>query len=599
MVSRGAEYLTEMSVSLKDVHSLPIFPSSSTLRSLHPSHQSSVLNKLQSVLNAAIALPDEHLTQILCSDFVSSYAEECASDMLQSVVFTGREAGLSRNVDDMSIRKAVLNLTVRLSSLPMTGNLSLSTIQDLCVVYGAQNSSKMSKLIASALQRNPTLFQDVKTSVIPSYASILASSRAGLHGIRKASLCLQRFLRCAPPEVLEEFVKTPDFVLSISRCYGPRMNELAATYGGIDVNDAGENDTTIMWLQTKVTLLDCFHVLMGHLLAAVKDDPSVHSDQTISILHALSTAHLDSSPSPLSSEPFLNRPLLTDYQDAYDLAASLLSTFANSQDPRRGAINDSLSSSVSTQGRRPGALKILLRSNGGTPGIDYGGSKANGTTATATAKIETTLMDSKVSSVLEILPDQDPEYVKRLLSLPQYSESTEQVIAALLEGDAPPSDSLKRDMPVISERRNIFNEAPMEASSVTIGKRRADADTVIQDRSFIDQMKADILRRAAELSESDEEYRDDDELDGDLDDGVRVVNDGEGSESGDSEGEERTQAPKSAETICELAYIRDSKLFDRDAETRRSKARTDLKTQTGWTDEQIEGWRIMLDRNVS
>lgn len=31
----------------------------------------------------------------------------------------------------------------------------------------------------------------------------------------------------------------------------------------------------------------------------------------------------------------------------------------------------------------------------------------------------------------------------------------------------------------------------------------------------------------------------------------------------------------------ELAYIRDPKLFDRDAQTRRSKARTDLKTQTG------------------
>ena len=84
-----------------------------------------------------------------------------------------------------------------------------------------------------------------------------------------------------------------------------------------------------------------------------------------------------------------------------------------------------------------------------------------------------------------------------------------------------------------------------------------------------------------------------------MDDGVRVFNDGEGSESGESEGEERRETPKTAETICELAYIRAPKLFDRDAETRRSKARADLKAQTGWTDEQIEGWRIMLERNVS
>lgn len=59
------------------------------------------------------------------------------------------------------------------------------------------------------------------------------------------------------------------------------------------------------------------------------------------------------------------------------------------------------------------------------------------------------------------------------------------------------------------------------------------------------------------------------------------------------------KTPRSPETTLELAYIRDPKLFDRDASTRRSKARADLKAQTGWGDEQIEGWKIMLERNVS
>lgn len=48
-----------------------------------------------------------------------------------------------------------------------------------------------------------------------------------------------------------------------------------------------------------------------------------------------------------------------------------------------------------------------------------------------------------------------------------------------------------------------------------------------------------------------------------------------------------------------MAYIDNPKLFDRDAATRKSKARADLRAQTGWVDEQIEGWRIMLERNVS
>lgn len=38
---------------------------------------------------------------------------------------------------------------------------------------------------------------------------------------------------------------------------------------------------------------------------------------------------------------------------------------------------------------------------------------------------------------------------------------------------------------------------------------------------------------------------------------------------------------KNPETVLELAYIQDPKLFDRNAQTRRSKERTSLKTQTG------------------
>ena len=56
--------------------------------------------------------------------------------------------------------------------------------------------------------------------------------------------------------------------------------------------------------------------------------------------------------------------------------------------------------------------------------------------------------------------------------------------------------------------------------------------------------------------------------------------------------------PLTPEAICEMAYLEDPKVFDRDAETRRSKARADLRGRTGWADEQIEGWRVMLERNV-
>ena len=127
---------------------------------------------------------------------------------------------------------------------------------------------------------------------------------------------------------------------------------------------------------------------------------------------------------------------------------------------------------------------------------------------------------------------------------------------------------------------------------------------------------------------------------------VRVLGDGEESEGDDAEedddddenedeeregkGEEERQS--AVETILELAYIREPALFERDGQTRRGKGRVELRGATGafgfpyvyliicfgegvigsgadvflsfvlaigWSDEQIEGWKIMLERNVS
>ena len=52
------------------------------------------------------------------------------------------------------------------------------------------------------------------------------------------------------------------------------------------------------------------------------------------------------------------------------------------------------------------------------------------------------------------------------------------------------------------------------------------------------------------------------------------------------------------QTKLELAYLADPKVFGRDSGTRRGEARRKLKQVTGMDDAQLEGWKIMLDRNV-
>lgn len=123
-------------------------------------------------------------------------------------------------------------------------------------------------------------------------------------------------------------------------------------------------------------------------------------------------------------------------------------------------------------------------------------------------------------------------------------------------------------------------------------------------------MKADILRRAEAASYEDDEEEDkeggrDVAYDDDLDENSGIkVRDGEASDD-DTDGEDGgaedqpvcispsvimseclhrryiQAAPTAVETILELAYIADPKVFDRDAQTRRSKERTDLKARTG------------------
>lgn len=129
-------------------------------------------------------------------------------------------------------------------------------------------------------------------------------------------------------------------------------------------------------------------------------------------------------------------------------------------------------------------------------------------------------------------------------------------------------------------------------------------------------MKEDILRRAREqVEEEEEEAREargvlnltvafSDELSGGELDGaprLKLAQEGEGSEDEDADGTgpvsgtrflpakrlienydmNMQKTDEMIENILELAYLKDPKLFDRDAGTRRSKSRQDLKAETG------------------
>ncbi|KAI0760456.1 hypothetical protein C8Q74DRAFT_1208567 [Fomes fomentarius] len=655
---------------------LPLYPSTRARASLSPSQSATLVQTVFTVLSQVLSLSDSQISTPANAAFVSSYVKDAAQQSLQALVWGTNDPSSKLSPTERNIRHAVFVLVGRLAPL---GALDLQTFVDFSVAYSRISPSRLRPLFSAAFiqpSKSSALVDNVQKSAVPAFTALLASPTQGLYGLRKTAHILLSFLRPAPPEVTRSFARNKPFVRALATAYHAGLASFAQTYGGLRTLSSLTANTTQgreldewerLLLETKVALLDTFHVLVRTLLDDVASIASAgpvlaaQAEPAFEVVFDLLDLRASDEGTGVPPTPFLNRPLLADYQHAYEHSRTLADVLRRTEDARTDLLEASLRAMsmdlASGSGERaPGALKLILRSSGVPPGIDNTGRGPARTFTDAQGKgkgrdvgerlggavgdgvIPDGQADLAVAQVLDLLPDQDPMYVRYVLSHSDYPYrgDAERLIGALLEGTAPlPADVqaaiARQDVGSMAaareperatdefaytrERRNVFDDEVMDLSKVKIGKSSDDAHTVLEDRTFIEQMKADILRRAEEISDSEDEDEEaalgkgkgkvqayEEELDDE--DGVRV-RDGHASEEDEEETDAedsggidvRLQTPLNPETILELAYIRDPKLFDRDAQTRRSKARADLKTQTGMGDEQIEGWKIMLERD--
>ncbi|ODQ49657.1 hypothetical protein SAICODRAFT_194919 [Saitoella complicata NRRL Y-17804] len=217
---------------------------------------------------------------------------------------------------------------------------------------------------------------------------------------------------------------------------------------------------------------------------------------------------------------------------------------------------------------------------------------------------------TKIAEVRDLLPDLGEGFVEACMG--RYEWNSEEVIGRLLEDNIAPdlkdmdrhaksylaADTKQPAPPPPSsapaatyERRNIFDDQEIKREKLHLGKQdRGTADQMLNDKSGID--KAGILARVAAIDMDDDER--DDTYDGIND--PNVVDD-------DAFVREDTNADVSGPTgpnIDELLFLEygtNPSLFERDNATRKSKARAELRGRTGLSDEQIEGWKSMLERD--
>ncbi|KAF9225835.1 hypothetical protein BS17DRAFT_777758 [Gyrodon lividus] len=625
---------------------LPIYPSSQARKGFSSSQIAQFHLNISNALAQVITLPPAKRDTPATRAFVSSYASDAAHQVLQALIWEDAEPAKS----DDRLRRRVLVLAEKLAS--SSPGLELRTLLDLCVIF-PYKAPGLKSVCAAALGGTPDLPSRFASEVVPAFTALLNSSQSsGIYGLRKTARCFTGLLRPSPPELIRPFTHNRDFILALARAYGEGLDAISRLYGGIrtDVANRKLDDWERVWLDTKVDLVDGFHIIMTTMVkdisAASGTQLAVEADRACGIVFAL----LDLTPQyeQMQSEntgfvtavPFLNRSLVADYQHAYDMNRMLASALrhATREDARIDVLESTLrsldvESSSGNNAKDPGVLKLLLRSSGmgsdklssTAPPVSRDKGKAKATTPEPIPSHDPGL-DLKITQVLDIFPDKSPKYIRELLlhSSSPFQGNAEKVIEALLEGTAPDEGSLGDgfaedfsvgvgaghihaiDVPI--ERKNIFDDEIMDLDRLHIGKKVQDETTLTRDRAEVERLKANVLRLAeAMLDDSDEDEESgkpkaldvtdlDDDFDGAGVDSVKVIGDGENS--GDEEGDdERGIDPTKPETTLALAYIRDPNLFSRDAQTRRSKARADLKARTSWSDEQIEGWGIMLERN--
>jgi len=222
---------------------------------------------------------------------------------------------------------------------------------------------------------------------------------------------------------------------------------------------------------------------------------------------------------------------------------------------------------------------------------------------------------SLISQIQDLFPDLGSGFIHKLLD--DYNDNVEEVTAHLLDDSLPAhlqtadrSEQLPSPIligsadwaphlaprptppPSLPKRRNIFDNDELDnltvdASRLHIGRKNNDltADTLLQDRSSA-PAKAAILSALAAF-DSDDDERDD----------TYDVSDVGGTVDTTASGlVDEVDMDKNEEALYQ-AWKMDASVFGRDATTRRGKARAALKSETGMTDETIEGWGVMLARD--
>ncbi|KAL8277977.1 hypothetical protein RQP46_009609 [Phenoliferia psychrophenolica] len=518
------------------------------------------------------------------------------------------------------VRERLHQVIDALSHLPST--LSFLQLSLYAAAFEPQNATAVRETVGRALETDSLLFKQVSLlgpqNLVQALESIGGGSKGG-GGQEEAEA--ERRVRVG----LALARSTP----KLGAAYGNSkavLTALSIAYSRLQAADrAGATSPTTAALALRVLLLETTSILLHSAfldpLASSSLSPSARSEIWDALIHALRPS-LDALPPfpKAKGSPLIDRTLLGDLQQFFQIGDKMLAS-AGMATERRDVAEQIRKLEVREVDDDAIALLRTVASDADVPVINKGKGKAVQDSVQTNADTSLTLA---LSQILDVLPDLSPAFLTVCLRHPVFANDPERVVAALLEDDLPndlrqlrdgPAEAVSRSPspepyipPPTVTRSNIFDDDQLDAAKLRRGKSTATADLLLSDHTFLtDELKAAIIERA-ERESSDEESSDGDGFPEDAteDKGFKV-RDGEDGEDDAADSKDDPAAPSrdplanpitpAVAKLLELAYIADPSVFDRTSVVKRGKPRADLRERTGLADEQLEGWRAMLERN--
>lgn len=539
---------------------LPIFPSQEIRDSLPAAKWTEYQHTVVAVLRHYLSLPPANFQALLETDsslerFLTEYLTESFTDAvgpeLREAVFLNVHRTLS---ETKASSPPLLHWT-------FLGDLSREYVGTKALKSLLENVwSRHTDTVQSTLQKTKGLMvQSLSQNKWPSDLEISCKTR------------LVPLIHSLPPSGVP-FVTGSDFV-----------DSLAQSYNGLPAD-------------SRVSLLVLLHLSLIAPLRLQKQNASLSFDQ----LYGLK-ANAESQPKAASSA----HALLSDLVTETNILARILQLTKSSDTSRARKIVSSLEPFKRQNRSRP---KRSRQEKGKEKALSGDYQAANGLQVHRA---------SSISHIQDLFPDLGSAFVAKLLD--EYNDDVEQVTAHLLDDSLPPhlqeldrhqnlaqtpADELEDTQILepgttppdsIPERRNVFDNdefdrLAVDTSRLRMGKQPShSADNLLSDRSQAPN-KAAILAALAAF-DSDDDERDDtydlEDVGGSVDatkSGLDIDTDGE---MGNDKNEE----------VLFNTFKSNPLAFQRDASTRHGKERKELKDATGMTDEAIEGWAIMLNRD--